>query len=163
MSLISPDNTSANSLELSDDQTVPRDPVIPDEFQNSGSLNLKHLYSQIASLCKPDEQEGDPPPTERAVAETFKILEQTGYRMMPSESGFPMGQVTTDYQGGLRIEWWHHRSHCVTLVVDALDGSKDYVFLKLDDGLGTINRRIFPQRFCENLKIIARLQSNNGE
>lgn len=163
MGTIEPNETT-NLPPLSTEFAGFQSPPPPGEDNLHGSENLQSIYHQIGSLCGPEMEDDEiVPPTRRAVERTFYLLEEIVNSLMASNSRFPEGFVTTDDRGGLRIEWWQQRTHCVTLVIDAKDESKDYVFKKLDDGKGTMNRPVVPQEIAEQLKIISQLQTDAGE
>jgi hypothetical protein len=65
---------------------------------------------------------------------------------------FPKGFVSTDEYGGLRIEWWHERTHCITLAVGHDEKSPSYVFIKRGEGdKGVVQRQVFPAWLASRL------------
>lgn len=156
------DATFVGAENLSDDQTVRREPVIPDEFDSNAVNSLKDIFSQLRSLWNCGDPEEDcVEPSPRAFGQTLAVIEGTAYSMMQNQTSFPRGHVITDDDGGIRIEWWHERSKCVTLVIGATEESEEYVFVKLGEDEGEMNNRILPARLAEQLGQISHLQSMN--
>lgn len=141
-------------------------PIIPDEFQ-AGAAGLKAIYGEIRALCAASGDDEMFPPTPYAVDRAIEILERTSYEMMRRRGPdpaweFPSGYVNTDENGGLRVEWWHGQTHCVTLVVGHDQDAISYSFMKPGAGrAGRIADRgsIHPARLASMLHDLNRARS----
>jgi hypothetical protein len=141
-----------------------REPVVPDEF-NAGASGLKALYGGIRSLCAQDPEEDGPPPTKDALCHVYEVLERTAYVLMqdPSGSGFPPGYAVTDEQGGIRIEWWQERTHCVILVIGHSSNAPSYIFTKSGVGHdGRMDQLVLPGRLAERLRDLNVIRNPQG-
>lgn len=167
--LIDPESATGPLGDGSADTNAPlRIPVVPDEF-DAGSEGLRVIYGQLRSLYIPGaEGEDESRPTPVALRFVYEILEQTAYAMMKQCAGetsevwrFPRGYVSTDDHGGIRIEWWHKRTHCVILVVaHDLEAALTYVFTKSGAGQeGRMDRRVFPALLASWLHALNELNS----
>jgi len=98
------------------------------------------ILRQIDDLSSGDETDeyGVLRPTDHAIAETRKVLDSAvRARLGQSVHGrtaplFPRGCVTTDEEGGLRIEWWGE-GRAVHLVVRAAPGGRSYIYHELGE------------------------------
>lgn len=147
---------------------APRRPVVPDEFAD-GAVGLRAIYGELRSLCISDPTEENSQPSDSALARTWEILEGTAYAMMQNRVDadrswdFPKGYVNVDDCGGIRIEWWHGRSHCVTLVVGHDANAPTYIFVKsgtADDG--RMIRRVYPNRLALRLHELIQESTSQG-
>jgi hypothetical protein len=156
MTSVIQDDTSAVARDWNaEDET--RTPIIPDEFSR-GAVGLRNIYGELNAFLHESDDECAPPTT-RAFNEALDILERTAYAAMSKfNCELPSGYVMTDESGGVRIEWWNNRTHCVHLVVHHDDPAKDYVFVKLGADEGAVNRRVLPGRLASQLKRISELR-----
>ena len=92
------------------------------------------VLRQIGDLASGDETDeyGVLRPTPHALNTTIIVL----LGSLPHVNVFPRGCVTTDEQGGLRIEW-SDNDRAVHLVVPATDGGPSYIYHELGDTYGT--------------------------
>lgn len=134
---------------------VVREPVLSDEW-NTGARNLKDIFNQIRLLWQQDVDESEDdndefvPPTAYALERMVHVLEQMGYEIMKRKNEMPKGNMTSDFKGGIRIEWWRDEN-CVILSIGAREDSKSYAFIKLDEGPGKLNNRVLPVRLANQL------------
>lgn len=161
MTITIEDTTAANEWGIDEETQVaspPPAPVTPDEW-GDGALGLKSIYKQLSGLSQPDPDDEDfVPPTEFAMVRLLEVVQSTAYGMMASQCPMPEGSVMADYTGGIRIEWWHDREYCVTLVIGNNEESKSYVFVKLDEGdPGRVNERVLPVRLASQLKTLSEM------
>jgi hypothetical protein len=99
-----------------------------------------NVIRQIAGLISGDETDeyGVLRPTEHALRTTIEVLvgallERTGNTPPHRQPGpFPRGSVTTDEQGGLRIEW-SGDDRAVHLTVPAVQGGRSYIYHELGE------------------------------
>lgn len=142
-----------NSTNASDTQK----PVVPDETA-SGAEGLKTIFSDIQSLIGEPESVEEKP-SEYAIERVYGLLPQIAYEMMKKqiETGdetwdFPSGYTTSDGCNGIRIEWWHERTHCIHLIVGKDQKSKEYVFQKLKvEERGKLNQKLDPWNIASQL------------
>jgi hypothetical protein len=145
------ENTNANSA-------LERMPICPDEF-SVGAASLKRVFWNLKSLCVPNPEEIEIAPSQWAIAHAFDILEGTAYAMSYQQGktrdqswAFPKGYVIADDTGGIRVEWWHARSHCVTLVIGNSEQSSSYLFVKFgSDDAGKMIRPPHPNQLAKQL------------
>lgn len=105
------------------------------------SQGYEGVLRQIATLASADECDeiGILRPTKWALRQTLKIL---GRAVMASwiegnHVPFPAGCVTSDTEGGIRIEW-SDNGHAVHLVVRSNRDQKSYVYFEMGDIYGTV-------------------------
>jgi hypothetical protein len=155
---IEPDTISVLDW-MANDQT--RTPIVSDEFA-SGADRYRSLLTQVSALWRePDDDEEYVRPSSAAFNRTIDLLEQSGYALMQLHGEFPTAYVSTDDRGGIRIEWWFKRSRCVHLVVHSDQADRDYVFVKLTDEDGTVERPVRPARLASKLTEIQALRTAN--
>lgn len=146
--------SAANSWNDSMDNMC-QSPIVPDEF-NHGSSQLQNLYQDLTLLWNPEEDEERP--ALDSYQRALELVQQIAYALMQKHQSIPRGYVGTVESGGVRIEWWHEKTHCVILSVHGCEPSKDYVFSKFGaDDKGAVNKRVFPNRIAGQL---ARLIDN---
>lgn len=129
----------------------------------AGSSGLEQIRRELALLRSEPEENEFVRPTEYALQRIEEILEQTASAI----AEFPVGYVTTDEKGGIRIEWWHERTDCVHLVVGPTESAEQYLFYKFGDDEGRLLRLISPPRLAGHLihiqQLRARLSQTNSE
>jgi len=118
-------------------------PVVVDEAC-VGVDGLKRIYRELAAMCASLDEDDDPVPTRDVLERVYYILERTSYTFdepnrdpHSPQIEFPSGYVTSTDDGGVRIEWWKQREHCVVLTV--LSDGREYIFQKLDDSDGQVH------------------------
>jgi hypothetical protein len=105
------------------------------------------VLRQIGDLASGDELDeyGVLRPTQYALGNTIEVLVASFLeRMEHAASGdeaylFPRGCVTTDEQGGLRVEW-SDDDRAVHLVVPAARGGRSYIYHELGELYGAQER-----------------------
>lgn len=131
-----------------DDRTTPEATSSFTSLMPSFELSAyKDILHQIADLSSGDETDeyGVLRPTDHALAETRKVLESAVREKLGEgardrkASLFPRGCVTTDEEGGLRIEWWSE-DRAVHLVVPAARGGRSYIYHELGEAYKTEDR-----------------------
>lgn len=90
---------------------------------------LLDIVSQIIDLAF---SEDEPKPTQYARTRLRLLLYDVSNQAVDEGwSHFPRGAVTTDDQGGLRVEW-NHDCMNIALVVGAKESDKSYVYFGMD-------------------------------
>lgn len=117
----------------------------PPPFGALKELNL--IVQQLAALAaaEPEDEDGVLRPTMRALQRTNKILLDAStvfllsWRGSDSQLVFPKGFVSTDNEGGIRIEWmWPNSS--VRLIVPATTDGKEYIYFEFGEQRGSHRR-----------------------
>jgi len=133
---------------IEDDRTTPELPWhLADLMSSVDRLGFMDILCQIADLAGGDETDeyGILRPSGYALRTTFDLF--LGTLMASLEQAvrhdkkrrFPRGCVTTDEQGGLRIEW-ADEDRAVHLVVPAAQGGRSYIYHELGEAYGTEDR-----------------------
>lgn len=92
--------------------------------------NLGKMVSDLRELVLGEETDdyGVLRPTSCALNFTLRLLFECATRLGPRVV-FPYGSISTDYEGGIRIEW-QNRKHSVRLVVPARLDGKRYIYFE---------------------------------
>jgi hypothetical protein len=163
--------TSGDRERTGKTQVTSPTPIISDEWEQGG-LGQASIIRQVFDLYIRDDDEDEKEfvaPTEHATSAIFTLLESLGYKMDHEDEHcqMPDGHVITDYEGGIRIEWWAGRKYCVTLVMGHDEAARDYVFVKLEEGCrGKIDDRTLPAlsvRLATHLKQLSKWRDSIGE
>lgn len=133
--LLESDPTSATQQDWSSDDTRALDcrAIVPDELQ-TGARDLKILLGRVESQALIEADADGPAPVPATIERAGEILGQTAYEMMRQHAcgrphwEFPLGAVTTDGEGAIRIEWSCGPRLNVVLVVG---GPVTYLFSKV--------------------------------
>jgi hypothetical protein len=89
---------------------------------------------RLMSLVQDEEVEGwSLRPTEHAFTTAFTLVILASPRL---ERGFPRGAVSTDSEGGIRVEW-NRRPRRVRLVIPATSDRHNYIYHEEDDQYAT--------------------------
>jgi hypothetical protein len=73
------------------------------------------------------------PPTEYAIGKALSIISGTNFKM---KRNFPLGSVSADGMGGIRIQWqWPNQE--VRLVIPARPGGREYIYHEQGDTYAT--------------------------
>ena len=161
MTITIEDTTAANAWCRNEETQVaspPPAPVTPDEW-GDGALGGGGREKKGGGGGEGEEEDAEfVLPTAFAMVRLLEVVQSTAYGMMASQCPMPEGSVMADYTGGIRIEWWHDREYCVTLVIGNNEESKSYVFVKLDEGdPGRVNERVLPVRLASQLKTLSEM------
>lgn len=131
-----------------DDRVTPEWAWPPEDYVPPiDASGFADVVRQIADLTTGDETDeyGVLRPTQYALGETFKVVVGSLVdRIYDAESHdqvyiYPRGCVTTDEQGGLRIEW-SGDDRAVHLVIPAVREGRSYIYHELGDSYGTDGR-----------------------
>lgn len=133
---------------------------------------FESLSNDLVALLhpQPDDDDEAVSPTMFAFGNGFLLLGKTRevmrrnyVRSQDPNWRFPRGYVSTDDLGGLRFEWWHNRTHCVTLVVGHDENAPSYVFVKWGpNDKGTVHRRVFHAWLASQLHTLNEVKSTQG-
>ena len=106
------------------------------EFDVSGLMRTIQQINDLANGEEFDEY-GVLRPTKYACQTTKNILWDTiDNALQLKTSGFPRGAVTTDENGGLRIEW-SDEDAAVCLIVPAQKNGQSYIYYEYNNDYGT--------------------------
>ncbi len=114
------------------------EPISPERMQmaNAGILYLSPILQQLYGLQKGPETDdyGRLQPTKHAFGKAIDLLVNAAIDAYPRQ--IPSGCVSTDSEGGVRIEWVRETSS-VHLVVPATNSSESYVYHEVDNNYAT--------------------------
>lgn len=117
--------------------------------RNCHDDNLDIMCADLMGLENAAEDDATPP-TQKALKRAFEILRHTAEAMTPAK--LPRGFVTTDDRGGVRLEWWRGRTHCVTVAIDAESRDQTYMFVKVGaQDRGRIEGDAIPEQIANRL------------
>lgn len=107
-----------------------------EKIADAGILYLSPILQQLYGLQKGPETDdyGRLQPTEHAFGEVIDLLVNAAIDAYPRQ--IPSGCVSTDSEGGVRIEWVRETSS-VHLVVPAINSSESYVYHEVDNSYAT--------------------------
>jgi hypothetical protein len=120
---------------------------------------LKEIIQQIAVVCaeEEDEEAGIVRPAPKVLGRTISILVETAARMLQESSqyhacaDFPVAHVTSDEEGGLRVEWIQN-DRAVHLVMRT-DKNKSYIYHQVGEAYD-VEKRITAGRLFRWLRIL---------
>lgn len=104
---------------------------------NFDRFGLDTILEHITALASGDERDeyGVLRPTEYALCQTTELLRDASRR--GETYRFPDASVTTDEEGGVRIEWLHN-DRAVHLVVPATNEGQSYLYHEDGDDYGIV-------------------------
>jgi hypothetical protein len=141
--------------EIEDTRTTP-DPVPPERLQlaRAGILHLSPIVGQLVELwCGPEcDEYGRLRPTQHAFDTAVCLLVDAAIEGHFDNRKIPHGCVSTDSNGGVRIEWVRDGS-TVHLIVPAAQRDAPFVYHELADAYATED--VTPERLSYWLRAIA--------
>ncbi len=130
------------------------EPVSPERLQiaNAGILHLSPIVRQLVELWNgpPSDNYGCLKPTRYAFDRVISLLVDVAIDASP-RGGVPLGCVSTDSEGGVRIEWVRD-AVSVHLVVPAADSNEAYVYHEIGSNYATEDAT--PERLSHWLETI---------
>lgn len=136
------------------DPRITPDPVSPERLRIADAeiSYLSPIIRQLVELWNGPESDeyGVLRPTQDAFEKAISILVDAAIDAAPRQ--IPRGCVSTDSEGGVRIEWVRETSS-VHLVVPATNSSESYVYHEVDNSYATEDAT--PEGLSNWLKLIA--------
>jgi len=132
---------------------------IPDPIkhaQPSEENKFANIFHQIFLLWNEEQYDEDGYPLRpsfKAMTRSANVLRKTETLLRDgNDHGLPKGHVTSDTQGGIRIEWWGNLGNCVTVSIQKIT-KKSFIFFKKDSSdCGDLERTSDPKRLAFHLK-----------
>lgn len=138
-----------------EDPRATPDAISPERQQlaDAGIRHLSPIVSQLVELWnEPEEDEyGRLRPTQGAFDRSVCLLVDAAIEAHRQERRIPSGCVSTDSEGGVRIEWVHPTAS-VHLAVPASRDKEAYIYHEIDDEYATED--VTPERLAYWLRWI---------
>lgn len=142
--------------DYNEDPLATPEPVSPEreKIADAGISYLSPIVRQLVELWNGPEfdEYGVLRPTQDAFGKAISILVDAAIIAHRERGRIPSGCVSTDSEGGVRIEWVRETSS-VHLVVPAANSSESYVYHEVDNGYATEDAT--PESLSNWLKLIA--------
>jgi hypothetical protein len=121
------------------------------------------MLRELGELFRPEE--GEVPPSRPAFDAAMELIEQTGAVMYSHIVGmrgqwweFPEGYVATDDNGGLHIEWWNGKQHCIALKIGHTENPSLTAFVKIGrDDPGKLFTSVHPAWLASKLAALNKI------
>lgn len=138
-----------------EDPCVTPDPLSPERLQlaDAGILYLSPVVGQLIELWRGPENDdyGRLRPTREAFDKTIELLVDTAIVGHFDQRAIPHGCVSTDSDGGVRIEWIRDKAK-IHLVVPTTKNDRAYVYHEVGSDFATED--VTPERLSDWLSLI---------
>lgn len=133
-------NLSLRELPEEDDRVTP-EPLVPpqhSQIARAGILHLSAIMRELNELREGPENDGYGTlrPTRHAYRVTCELLVDAAIAAAKENRQIPAGCVSTDSQGGVRIEWVREQ-RSVHLVVPSSEEDDGYIYHEVGADYGT--------------------------